>query len=67
MKNVSTNLNNLKKEVVKLDVPNYLSKLSDAVKNDVVKKDVYDAKIKSIKDKIPDVNHLAANASLELR
>ena len=67
MKNVSTNLNNLKNEVVKLDVPNYLSKLSDVVKNDVVKKDVYNAKIKSIKDKIPDVTHLATNASLKAK
>ena len=32
-----------------------LSKLSDAVKNDVVKKDVYNAKIKNIEDKIPDL------------
>ena len=43
-----TNLANLKSEVDKLDidklvpVPVDLSKLSDVVKNDVVKKDVYD-------------------------
>ena len=44
MKNVPTNLNNLKSKVVKLDVdklepvPVDLSKLSDVAKNDVVKK-----------------------------
>ena len=41
-----------------------LSKLSDVVKNDVVKKDVYNGKIKDIIDKIPDVTNLAANATL---
>ena len=45
---LKTNLSNLKTEVDKLDidklvpVPVDLSKLSDVVKNDVVKKDVYD-------------------------
>ena len=52
-----TNLGNLKTEVDKLDidklapVPVDLSKLSDVVKNDVVKKDVYDklvAKVNNI-------------------
>ena len=53
MKNVPTNLINLKNKVDKLDVdklvpvPVDLSKLRD-VKNDVVKKDVYSAKIKNI-------------------
>ena len=40
---LKTNLANLKTEVDKLvPVPTVLSKLSDVVKNDVVKKDVYD-------------------------
>ena len=52
-----TNLDNLKTEVDKLDVdklapvPDNLSKLSDVVKNDVVKKTVYDqlvAKVNNI-------------------
>ena len=53
-KNVPTYLSNLKNKVDKLDVeklvpvPLDLSKLSDVVKNDVVKKDVYNAKIKNI-------------------
>ena len=50
LKNVPTNLNNLKSKVGKLDadklvpVPVDLSKLSDIVKNDDVKKDVYNIK-----------------------
>ena len=52
LKNVSTNLSNLKSKVDKLYVdklvlaPADLSKLNDVVKNDVVKKDRYNAKIK---------------------
>ena len=48
---IPTNLSNLKSTVDKLDVDELvpilvdLSKLSDVVKNDVVKKDVYNAKI----------------------
>ena len=34
-----------------------LSKLSDVVKNDVLKKDVYKAKMKNIKDKILDISY----------
>ena len=70
LKNVPTNLNNLKSKVDKLDAdklvpfPVDLSKLSDIVKNDVVTKDVYNAKIKNIVDKIPDITNLATNASL---
>ena len=51
LKNVPTNLSNLKSKVDKLDVdklvpvPVNLSKLNDVVKDDVVKNDVYDAKI----------------------
>ena len=51
MKNVPSSLSNLKSKVYKLaadrlvPVPDDLSKLSDVVKNDVVKKDVYNAKI----------------------
>ena len=52
MKNVPTNLSNLKSKADKLDadklvpVPIDLSKLSHVVKIDVVKKDLYTAKIK---------------------
>ena len=44
-----------------------MSKLSDIVKNTVVKKDVYNAKIKEIEDKIPDIANLATNASLNAK
>ena len=60
-KNVPTNLSNLKNKVDKLDidklvlVPVDLSKLIVAVKNDVVKKDVYNAELKKVGDKIPDI------------
>ena len=69
LKNVPSNLSNLKSKVDKLDVdklvlvPVDLSKLSNVVKNDVVKKDAYKAKIKNIKDKIPDITNLAMNTT----
>ena len=40
-------------------VPVDLSKLSDVVKNDVVIKDVYNAKIKNIQHKIPSITNIA--------
>ena len=58
LKNVPINLSSLKSKVDELDVdklvpaPVDLSKLSNVVKNDVVKKDVYNAKMKNIEDKI---------------
>ena len=66
LKNVPTNLSNLKIKVDRLDVdklvsvPVDLSKLSDVVKIDVVKKDVYNAKIKNIEVKIPYITNLAS-------
>ena len=57
MKNIPTNLSNLKSKVHKLDVdklvpvPVDLSKLSNAVKNDAVKKDVYMLRSKILKIK----------------
>ena len=63
----------MKNKVDKLDVdklvpvPVDLRKLSDVVKNDVVKKDAYNAKIKNIEDKIADITNLATNASLNAR
>ena len=63
----------MKSKVDKLDVdklapvPVDLSKLSDVVENDVVKKDVYNAKIKNIEDKIPDITNLATNSSLNAK
>ena len=65
-------MNNLKSKVDKLDVdklvplPVDLSKLN-VVRNDVVKKDAYNAKIKSIEDKTPDITNLATNITLNAK
>ena len=54
LKNVPNGLSSFKSKIDKLDIGKFettpfdLSKLSDVVKNDVVKKDVYNAKIKNI-------------------
>ena len=74
-------LTNLKSEIDKLDIdklekldldklppiPTDLSKLSNVVKHDVVKKDVYDAKIKYIEDEISTVSNLATNIDLNAK
>ena len=68
MKNVITNLNNLKSKVDKLDldklvpVPLDFSNLIDLVKSDVAKKYVYNAKIKNIEDKILDITILSTKS-----
>ena len=60
----------MKSKVDKLDVdklvpvPVDLSKLSDVVKNDVIKKDVYNAKIKNTEDQIPTITNLATKTAL---
>ena len=67
---LKTSLTNLKTEVDKLDidkllpVPTDLSKLSNAVKNDVVKKTGYNTKITEIENKIPDTSGLATKSAL---
>ena len=64
--NVPANLSNLKSKVDKLDVdklvPVDLSKLSGTVK-----KDVYNAKINNIEDKIPDITNVATNATFKAK
>ena len=73
MKNVPYDLSNLKNKLDKLDVnklvpvPLDLRKLSDVVKNDVVKKEIYNAKIKNIEDKIPDIINLSTNTTLNAK
>ena len=73
MKNVSSGLINLKSKVDKSNVDKLvpvrvdLSKLSDVVKNDADKKDVYEVKIKSIEDEIPDTTNLATNTTLNAK
>ena len=64
LKSLSNNLSILKTKVDKLDIdkllplPADLSKLSNLVKNEVVTKTEYDAKIKNIEGKIPDISNL---------
>ena len=73
LKNVPANLSNVKIKVDQLDVdklvpaPVDLSKLSDVVKNNVVTKDVYNAKIKNIEDKIPDITNVATKTILDVK
>ena len=77
LKNVLTSSSNLKSKVGKIDVDKLvlapatylllLSKLSDVVKNDVVKKDVHNAKIKNIEDKIPDITNVATTTTLNAK
>ena len=73
LKSLPNNLSNLKTEVDKLDidklapVPADLSKLSNVVNNEVVKKTEYDAKIKNIEDKIPDISNLATKTNLNTK
>ena len=68
-----SSLSNWKGKVDKLDVdklvtvPVDLSKLSEVVKNDVVEKDVYNAKIKNIEDKIPNLTNLVTNTTLNAK
>ena len=52
---------------LKSNVDKLLSKLSYVLKNAVVKKDVYNAKIKNIEDKTPDVANLATKILLMLK
>ena len=47
-----------------MPVPVDLSKSSDVVKNDVIKKTDYDAKITKIENKIPDINNSATKTAL---
>ena len=62
----------MKSKVDKLDidklvpVPIDLSKLSNLIKN-IFKKDAYNAKIKSIKDKIVDITNLATKTALNAK
>ena len=73
VKNLPTHLSNFKSKVNKLDVdklvpvPFDLGKLGKLVKSDVVKIDVYNAKIKNIEDKIPDITNLATETTLNAK
>ena len=66
-------LASIKSNVNKIDidrlaaVPIDLSKLSNVVKNNVVKKDGYNARIKNIEDKIPVITNLATKTTLNFK
>ena len=47
-----------------MPVPDNLSKLSNVVTNDVIKKTDYNAKITEIENKIPDISNLATKTAL---
>ena len=70
LKNVPSGLSSLKRTGDKLDVGKLettlidLSELSNVVKNDVVKKTEYNATIKNIEDKIPDITNLSTKTTL---
>ena len=72
-KSLPTNLSNLKIKIDKLvidkltPVPVNLSKLGNIAKNEVVKKTEYNAKIKNIEDKIPDITNLATKTILNTK
>ena len=71
--NSKNNLSKLKTNADKLDidklapVPTDLSTLSDVVENEVIKKTEYNAKIKNIEDKMPDISNLATKANLNTK
>ena len=73
LKIIPTNLSNLKSKIDKIDVDKLvpflvdLSKLSNVVKNDIDKNDVYNAKIKKIEDKIPDITNLTSKSTLNAK
>ena len=72
-KNVPTKLSNLKSEADKLGADKLvpvlvnLSKLSNVGKMMSLKEDVYNAKIKNIVDKTPDIANLVTNTTLNAK
>ena len=70
MKHLPSNIRYWKNKVDKLDidksvaVPVDLSERSYVVKNDEVRKDVYNTKIENIEDKIPHITKLVTNPTL---
>ena len=73
VKNIPSALSSLKSKVDKLNVdklvpvPVDLGKLSDIVKTDVVKKNLYNAKIKNVEDKVLDFANLAIKTTLNAK
>ena len=61
LKNMATFFSSLKSKLDELDVDKLVPE------KDVIKKDVYNAKIKNIEDKIPDITNLATNTTLNAK
>ena len=55
----------MKSRADKLDAD--LSKLSVVVKNDIAKKDVYNGRIESMEDRIPDITNLSSSTTLNAK
>ena len=73
LKSLPNNSSNLNIEVDELDmdklasVPVDVNKLSNVVKNEVVRKIEYNAEIKNIEHKIPDITNLATKTTLNTK
>ena len=73
MKNLRSSLSNLKSKEDKLDVDKLVlalvdfSNQGDIVKNDALKKDVNNDKIKDIEDRIPAITNLATQTTLNAK
>ena len=51
----------------KIPLPVDLSKQYDVVKRMLLKENVYNAKVREMQDKIPDITNLAANTTLNAK
>ena len=73
MKNVPTSLHSLNSKIDKIEVDKLvpfsvdLSKLNDVLKNDVVKKDVYYARMKDSENRKINITDLATNTTLNAK
>ena len=67
MEGVPSNLSNLKSKVNISDVDKLVHVPVDLSKNDVVKKDLYNVKIKGIENKIPDITNVTASTTLNVK
>ena len=67
MEDVPSNLSNLKNKVHISDVDKLVYVPVDLSKNDVVKKDLYNVKIKGIENKIPDITNVTTNTTLNVK
>ena len=67
MEDVPSNLSNLKGKVDISDVDKLVHVPVDLSKNVVVKKDLYNVKIKGIENKIPDITNVTTNTTLNVK